>query len=84
MSVCWLLVQKNQPITQVFLSYLNPTLPPGKQLLVVGENRNQSLPCIKVLQTEKQQLRQLNFCFNGNRYQVADSQLLATMNKSPK
>ncbi|MTJ55831.1 hypothetical protein FJR38_25785 [Anabaena sp. UHCC 0253] len=74
----------NQPITQVFLSYLNPTLPPGKQLLAVGENRNQSLPCVKVLQTEKQQLRQLNFCFNGNRYQVADSQLLATMNKSPK
>jgi hypothetical protein len=74
----------NQPISQVFLSYLNPTLPPGKQLLVVGENRYQALPCIKVLQTEKQQLRQLNFCFNGNRYQLADSQLLATINKSPK
>jgi hypothetical protein len=67
----------NQPITQVFLSYLNPTLPPGKQLLVVGENRHQPLPCLKVLQTDKQQLRQLNFCFNGNRYQVADSQLFS-------
>ncbi|MBS3030680.1 MAG: hypothetical protein HCA25_00130 (plasmid) [Dolichospermum sp. DET50] len=78
----WL--RNDKPITQVFLSYLNPTLPPGKQLFVVGENRNQSLPCIKVLQTEKQQLRQLNFCFNGNRYQVADSQLLATINKSVK
>jgi hypothetical protein len=63
---------------------LYPTLPPGKQLLVVGENRHQPLPCLKVLQTEKQQLRQLNFCFNGNRYQLADSQLLATMNKSRK
>ncbi|WP_353933345.1 hypothetical protein WJM97_22935 (plasmid) [Okeanomitos corallinicola TIOX110] len=76
--------KQNQPITQVFLSYLNPSLPPGKQLLAVGETRNQSLPCIKVLQTEKQQLRQLNYCFNGNRYQVADSQLLATINNSPK
>jgi hypothetical protein len=76
--------KSNQPITQVFLSYLNPSLPPGKQLLFVGETTNQSLPCIKVLQTEQQQLRQLNYCFNVNRYQVADSQLLATMNKSPK
>ncbi|MBD2694165.1 hypothetical protein [Anabaena catenula] len=74
----------NQPITQVFLSYLNPNLPPGKQLLAIGETRNQSLPCIKVLQTENQQLRQLNYCFNGNRYQVADSQLLANINKSAK
>lgn len=74
----------NQPITEVFLSYLNSNLPPGKQLLAVGETRNQSLPCIKVLQTEKQQLRQLNYCFNGNRYQVADSQLLATINNSQK
>ncbi|WP_016948747.1 hypothetical protein [Anabaena sp. PCC 7108] len=76
--------KSNQPITQVFLSYLNPNLPPGKQLFAVGETRNQPLPCIKVLQTEKQQLRQLNYCFNGNRYQVADSQLLATINKSIK
>ncbi|MBD2295034.1 hypothetical protein H6G06_16475 [Anabaena sphaerica FACHB-251] len=76
--------KSNQQITQVFLTYLNPNLPPGKQLLAVGETRNQSLPCMRVLQTEKQQLRQLNYCFNGNRYQVADSQLLATINKSPK
>jgi hypothetical protein len=76
--------KQSQPITQVFLSYLNPNLPPGKQLLAVGETRNQSLPCIKVLQTENQQLRQLNYCFNGNRYQVADSQLLANINKSVK
>jgi hypothetical protein len=76
--------KQNQPITQVFLSYLNPNLPPRKQLLAVGENRNQPLPCIKVLQTEKQQLRQLNYCFNGNRYQVADSQLLSNINKSAK
>ncbi|MBK1988516.1 hypothetical protein A0J48_013375 [Sphaerospermopsis aphanizomenoides BCCUSP55] len=75
---------KQNQLTQVFLSYLNPSLPPGKQLSFVGETTNQSLPCIKVLQAEKQQLRQLNYCFNGNRYQVADSQLLATMNKSAK
>ncbi|MEH1945531.1 MAG: hypothetical protein V7K77_00810 [Nostoc sp.] len=69
----WL--RKDKPITQVFLSYLNPNLPPGKHLLEVGENRGQALPCIKVLQTEQEQLRQLNFCFNGTGYQLADSQL---------
>jgi hypothetical protein len=74
--------KQNQPIIRVFLSYLNSKLPPGKQLLAVGEKRNQPLPCIKVLQTEKQQLRQFNYCFNGNHYQVTDSQLLVAINKS--
>lgn len=76
--------KSNQPITQVFLTYLNPNLPSGKKLLAIGETRNQSLPCMRVLQTDKQQLRQLNYCFNGNRYQVTDSQLLANINKSAK
>ncbi|MBD2666930.1 hypothetical protein B6N60_04934 [Richelia sinica FACHB-800] len=73
--------KQNQPIIRVFLSYLNPNLPPGKQLLAVGDKRNQPLPCLKVLQTEKQQLRQFNYCFNGNHYQVADSQLFSNGNK---
>lgn len=64
----WL--RKDKPITQVFLSYLNPNLPLGKHLLSVGENRGQALPCIKVLQTEQEQLRQLNFCFNGTGYNL--------------
>ncbi|OYE00766.1 hypothetical protein [Nostoc sp. 'Peltigera membranacea cyanobiont' 232] len=75
----WL--RKDRPITQVFLSYLNPNLPPGKHLLEVGENRGQALPCIKVLQTEQEQLRQLNFCFNGTGYQLADSQLFTNSKK---
>ncbi|BDI20732.1 hypothetical protein ANSO36C_65340 (plasmid) [Nostoc cf. commune SO-36] len=76
----WL--RKDKPITQVFLSYLNPNLPPGKHLLSVGENRGQALPCIKVLQTEQEQLRQLNFCFNGTGYQLADSQLFTNSKNS--
>lgn len=76
----WL--RKDKPITQVFLSYLNPNLPTGKHLLSVGENRGQALPCIKVLQTEQEQLRQLNFCFNGTGYQLADSQLFTNSKNS--
>lgn len=76
----WL--RKDKPITQVFLSYLNPNLPPDKHLLSVGENRGQALPCIKVLQTEQEQLRQLNFCFNGTGYQLADSQLFTRRENS--
>jgi hypothetical protein len=45
-------------------------------------NRGQALPCIKVLQTEQEQLRQLNFCFNGNDYQLADSQLFTDSKNS--
>jgi hypothetical protein len=73
-----------QPISQVFLSYLNTNLPPGKELLVVEEDKDRLLPCIKILQTEMQQLRQFRYCFNGNRYQVINSQLFDTINKSLK
>lgn len=73
--------KKYQPITQVFLSYLNPKLPPGEKLLAVGNNHGLLLPCIIVMQTEKQQIRQLNYCFNGNHYQVADSQVFTNYHK---
>jgi hypothetical protein len=66
----------NQPITQVFLSYLHPNIPQNQHLFQVGEYRNQ-LPCFKVMQIENNQLRQLNFCFNGNNYQLADNELFA-------
>ncbi|MDX2241105.1 MAG: hypothetical protein NW224_10515 [Leptolyngbyaceae cyanobacterium bins.302] len=72
----WL--RENQPAVEVFQNYLNPNLPANKPLIQVGEDRGQSLPCLEVLQMEGDRLRQLNYCFNGDRYQLADSQLLSS------
>jgi hypothetical protein len=68
----------NQPAVEVFQNYLNPNLPANKPLFQVGENRGQALPCLEVLQMESDRLRQLNYCFNGDRYQLADSQLFSS------
>ena len=72
----WL--RENQPIVEVFQNYLNPNLPANKPLIQVGEDRSQALPCLEALQMEGDRLRQLNYCFNGDRYQLADSQLLSS------
>jgi hypothetical protein len=72
----WL--RENQPAVEVFQNYLNPNLPANKPLFQVGENRGQALPCLEVLQMESDRLRQLNYCFNGDRYQLADSQLFSS------
>ena len=69
----WL--RENQPAVEVFQNYLNPNLPASNPLFQVGEERGQPLPSLKVLQMEGDRLRQLNYCFNGDRYQLADSQL---------
>jgi hypothetical protein len=70
---CWL--RENQPAVEVFQNHLNPNLPANKPLFQVGENRGQALPCLEVLQMDGDRLRQLKYCFNGNYYQIADSQL---------
>ena len=70
----WL--RENQSAVEVFQNYLNPNLPANKPLIQVGEDRGQALPCLEVLQMEGDRLRQLNYCFNGDRYQLADSQLI--------
>jgi len=76
----WL--RENQPAVEVFQNYLNPNLPASKPLFQVGENRGQALPCLEVLQMEGDRLRQLNYCFNGDRCQLTDSQLfISTMDK---
>ncbi len=72
----WL--REKQPATEVFQTYLNPNLPANKPLFQVGENRGQALPCLEVLQMEGDRLRQSNYCFNGDRYQLADSQLFTS------
>lgn len=72
----WL--KDNQSTVEVFQNYLNPNLPANKPLIQVSEDRGQALPCLEVLQMEGDRLRQLNYCFNGDRYQLADSQLLSS------
>lgn len=72
----WL--RENQSAVEVLQNYLNPNLPTNKPLFEVGESQSQDLPCLEVLQMEGDRLRQLNFCFNGDRYQLADSQLLSS------
>lgn len=72
----WL--KDNQPMVEVFQNYLNPNLPANKPLIQVGEDQGQTLPCLKVLQMEGDRLRQLNYCFNGDRYQLANSQLFTS------
>jgi hypothetical protein len=76
----WL--RENQAAVEVFQNYLNPNLPANKLLFQVGENRGQALPCLEVLQMEGDRLRQLNYCFNGDRYQLANSQLFSSLPKS--
>jgi hypothetical protein len=64
----WL--RENQSAVEVFQNYLNPNLPANKPLFQV--------PCLEVLQMEGDRLRQLNYCFNGDRYQLADSRLFSS------
>jgi hypothetical protein len=73
----WL--REHQPAVEVFQNYLNPNLPVGKPLFRVGEDRGQALPCLEVLQMEGDRLRQLNYCFNGDRYLLADSHLFKSV-----
>lgn len=80
----WL--RENRSAVEVFQSYLNPNLPANKPLIQVREDRGQALPCLEVLQMQgdslrdgkAERLRQLNYCFNGDHYQIADSQLLSS------
>ena len=79
----WL--REKQPAAQVLSMYLNPNLPEGRSLFEVlggeGGDRNKKLPCLKVMQIEKDRLRQVNLCFNGRQYQIVDSQLYDATNK---
>ena len=75
------LVGKNKQLNQVFSSYLNPNLPQGKPLFQVGDLLNADLPCLQVMQVDSDQLRQMLFCFNGQNYQLASSQLLEKNSK---
>jgi len=70
------LIGKNKQLSQVFSSYLNPLLPQHQSLFQVGDLLNADLPCLQVMQVDSNRLRQMLFCFNGQNYQLASSQLL--------
>lgn len=79
------LVNKNEQLSQVFSTYLNPYLPQNKPLFQVGVDAERrvkrhrpdpDLPCLQVMQVDNNRLRQMLFCFNGQNYQLASSQLL--------
>ncbi len=67
---------KNKQLSQVFSSYLNPHLPQHQPLFQVGDRSDPDLPCLQVMQMDSNRLRQMLFCFNGQNYQLASSQLL--------
>ncbi|MBD2772610.1 hypothetical protein [Iningainema tapete] len=90
------LIGKNEQLSQVFSSYLNPLLPQHQPLFQVGDapeepllyerlrQRDRSdaaLPCLQVMQLDGDRLRQMLFCFNGQNYQLASSQLLEKNSK---
>ncbi|HAZ44454.1 MAG TPA: hypothetical protein DCZ55_08185 [Cyanobacteria bacterium UBA11371] len=72
------LVNKDTPPVRVFYSYLNPNLPPNRPLFQVADelSSNSQLPCLQVQQPSGKDIRQLLFCFNGSKYQLAKSYLI--------
>lgn len=70
------LVGKNEQLSQVFSSYLNPLLPQHQPLFQVGDRSDAARPCLQVMQLDGDRLRQMLFCFNGQNYQLASSRLL--------
>jgi hypothetical protein len=56
--------------------YLNPHLPPKTTLLQPAEySLEAGLPCLVVNQLEHHKIRRMQFCFNGNNYEIIDTQL---------
>ncbi len=72
------LIKKNSPVTRVFSSYLNPSLPPGRPLFAIGDKSNSELPCIQVMQQVVGGIRQLDYCYNGTSYRLAQSDIVET------
>jgi len=75
-------VSKLKPPTRVFSTYFHPELPDSRPLFAVGgDNGNSDLPCIQVNQVEREMLRQFDYCYNGQDYQLSQSRLLETQSK---
>src|SRR4028119_152374 len=65
----------SQMPTEVFAAYLDPHKPPKTPLFKADSSSHEGLPCLGVNQLSKQGRRQLQFCYDGLTYQLADSQL---------
>lgn len=62
-----------------------PRLPPNKPLFERGEDNDQPIPCLNVWQAENEsmtRLRQFHFCYNGQQYQRAGSQVFEENQRS--
>ncbi|MGA9381765.1 MAG: hypothetical protein WBV73_23635 [Phormidium sp.] len=77
------LIKKNTPIVRVFCSYLNPNLPPNQLLFQVTNDltNTSTLPCLQVQQPSGEDIRQLVFCYNSRKYQLAKSSLIQVSSK---
>lgn len=67
--------------SRVLSFYLQPDLPPGKQLITVSSSEvtanNSSLPCLDVQQTRSNRtLQNLTYCFDGSSYQPVENSFL--------
>lgn len=67
--------------SRVLSVYLQPDLPPGKQLISVSSwdatTNNSSLPCLDFQQTRSNRtLQNLTYCFNGSSYQPVENSFL--------
>lgn len=63
---------------EVFATYLDPNKPPKTPLFQANSSPREGLPCLGVSQLSKEGRRQLQFCYDGVTYQLADSQLFSS------
>lgn len=63
----------SQMPTEVFAAYLDPHKPPKNPLFQADTSSHEGLPCLVVSQLSEKDRRQLQFCYDGLTYQLADS-----------
>ncbi len=56
--------------------YLNPKLPPNVTLIQPIDQSQAGLPCLRINQLEQQKLHRTKLCFNGNTYEIMETQIL--------
>jgi hypothetical protein len=61
---------------RVFHTYLDPRLPPGLSLFHPASELRSGLPCLVIPQLENRKIRAFHFCFNGQSYELLETQLL--------
>jgi hypothetical protein len=69
-------VRQGEGYRRVFASYLDPRLPPNIPLFELVNHSSNGLPVLKINQLEGNQSQQLTLTFNGQMYEVTETQLL--------